>query len=357
MIAQVQPHRVRQSGSTVMPSSAGAASIKASSSSASVMPRSRSPASQARQPPRRVMSGAPRRRRPREETEAGAVFQLHRPEPERRRHLRQQRADRGGRQRPYFAFDRAAIRRAHHARAGCRAHTGDTPAASSPRAGSGRPSAVIWRFSGRPDMCAPMQNSAVSSGAKCIRLGAAAAAAPRWRRRVGERAVQRIGERGQPPSDQAGPSSVTPTGSPSAPKPAGTAIAGEVAEVDEIGEGAEPACSAPIGSACDLGQRRAERRRRQQQRIVVRGTGLPRRGGPRPGRWNASNASTRQPRQPAFQDVAGHRVAGCPADPPSRRAARRCVRRPRGRRRAGGRFPGTARCRPARVGKSPLRDR
>ena len=108
------------------------------------------------------------------------------------------------------------------------------------------------------------------------------------------------------PSDQAGPISVTPDRQAIAAKTRRHGDGGEIAQIDEIGEGAQPAVRAErIGS--HFRKRRAERRGRQQQRIAVAKQKLALRGALRPG-MKCVECVHRAPLQAALEDGAGDRV-------------------------------------------------
>ena len=194
-------------------------------------------------------------------------------------------------------------------------------------------------------MCAPMQNSAVSS-APSVSGWRLAAAHGGCANAIDVAAMQCVRERGQPPlrpgRAEQRHADRQPVGVESGRHREGR----QVAQIDEVGERAEPAVHADrIGR--HLGQRRAERRGRQQQRVVSAEQRC--RGAARLGEAvKRVEGIHRAPAQSAFQDRAGHRMQDVrdAARPP--RAARRCVRPPRARRRAAGRSPGTARCRPSR---------
>ena len=323
------------------PSAVVPASIKASKAASSIV-QSSGLRSQPGAPAAEVgdVGGVPDAGRLCQKAEAWAIVQQHGAEAKRRGHLRQQRADRGGRQRPDLAGDGGIRQRRAPCRGGCPGRTGGKPGWVAASRRKRPPRAVICGFSGRPDMCAPMQNSAVSSGASGSVGRGGGSGWPVAPTVVANRRCSASASGASRPSDQAGPSSTPPIGRAVRGETDRDGETGHVAEIGEIGERAQAAVGTQrIG--LDLGQGGAERRRGKQQRIVLceQQFGLP------AGLLQQVKGVERidgQAAQAQFQDRprGGIQDVGLRARSP--RAGRRCVRPPRGLRTAGGRLPGTA---------------
>jgi hypothetical protein len=198
-----------------------------------------------------------------QKAEVWSIGQLNRAEAERWWHRDEQGADRGGGQRPYFAFDARSIGWTHHTgpiaeyvqsvdRRGAR---------DAQEAPAQRHQLMVERQAGhvRPDA----EQCRFVSG-QCVRLG--------WRRQwcacradaVDWRAVHVIRQRSQPAFRPGRPDQRHADWHAVAVKSCRNLDSGQITQVDEVGEHAEPAVHGNrIGS--HVGQGRAERNCRQQQ--------------------------------------------------------------------------------------------